>query len=132
MQTFLPLARLDSIKYLDTKRLGNQVWREGYTLIQGKWANHPARKMWAGHEFALAEYCLYGLEELARRGRYYNKWVDYFLSCMDHFPDTGLPWWFGEEKLHSSHRAALLLKDPEWYGQFGWTEEPGMEYWWPN
>jgi len=38
----------------------------------------------------------------------------------------------GEEKLHSSHRAALLLKDQEWYGQFGWTEEPGMEYWWPN
>ena len=28
--------------------------------------------------------------------------------------------------------AALLAKDPAHYGQFGWTEEPKIEYWWPT
>ncbi len=31
----------------------------------------------------------------------------------------------------SNHRAALLYKDPEYYSQFGWTEEPALEYHWP-
>jgi hypothetical protein len=30
------------------------------------------------------------------------------------------------------HRAALLAKDPAWYGQYGWKEEPKIEYWWPT
>jgi hypothetical protein len=49
-----------------------------------------------------------------------------------------LPPWFGNERLHSSHRAALLYKNPEWYGRFGWKEKPAvpdakgrLPYYWP-
>ena len=42
------------------------------------------------------------------------------------------PSWLGDERLHASHRAALLAKSPEWYGQWGWTEEAKIEYWWPG
>jgi hypothetical protein len=44
---------------------------------------------------------------------------------------VALPPWFGRDEFHAAHRANLLRKDPEYYGQFGWTESPDMEYVWP-
>lgn len=133
MQTFLPLPTFaDSMTCLDDKRLGNQVYREGATLIRGGWSNHPASKMWRGYEFQLALYCVAGLVELELRGRSYPKWEKYFDQLAVSLPYCSPPWWLGDERLHSSHRANLLRKDPEWYGQFGWTEEPAEGYWWPS
>ena len=124
MQTFLPYADLSSIKLLDPKRLGNQVYREGKTLISGKWPNHPASKIWKNHKRALALYCLYGLEELSARGRHYPHWYDYFQEVYETEPITGLPPIIGYEPFHSGHRAALLAKDPVWYSKYGWVELP--------
>ncbi len=132
MQTFLPFSSLNSIKYLDPSRLGNQVYREGVTLIRGKWKNHPVSKMWKGHEHSLALYCLYGLDELKKRGRFYPKWYDFYQRFIEEVKDTGLPSWFGDERLHSSHRASLLAKNYEWYSKFGWMEEPKIDYFWPQ
>jgi hypothetical protein len=41
------------------------------------------------------------------------------------------PPWLGMPEFHASHRAALLAKKPAYYAQFGWTEEPSLEYFWP-
>jgi hypothetical protein len=40
-----------------------------------------------------------------------------------------IPKWITNE-FCSYHRATLLYKNPEWYSQFGWTEEPKYEYLW--
>lgn len=125
MQVFMPYPDLKtSVCCLDPKRLGNQIYREAKTLISGGWPNHPAAKIWANHKHALATYCLFGLEELRERGRYYPKWYDYFAAWARDTPDTGLPPIIGYEAFHSGHRAALLAKAPAWYSQFGWTEIP--------
>ena len=125
MQVFMPYPSLEqSVKCLDPSRLGNQIYREAKTLITGKWPNHPAAKLWAGHKHALALYCLYGLEELTARGRHYQKWYDFFGHHYNFEPDTGLPSIVGTERFHAGHRAALLAKNPTWYSQFGWTEQP--------
>jgi hypothetical protein len=124
MQVFLPTADLRSVCLLDPKRLGNQIYREAVTLVRGKWPNHPAAKLWRGHEKSLALYCLFGLQELSRRGRDYPTWVEYFMDIYANSPDTGLPAIVGNERFHSGHRAALLAKDYTWYSQFGWTETP--------
>ncbi len=135
MQTFLPLPSFqDSMRVLDDKRLGNQVYREGVTLLRGGWPNHPASKMWRGYKDALALYLWEGCEELARRGKDYTDrpWHQDILDEMN--PDINslvLPPWLGDDKLHSSHRANLLRKDPIWYGQYGWDEEPSEGYYWP-
>ena len=125
MQVFLPYPDLqESVCCLDPKRLGNQIYREAKTLISGGWPNHPAAKIWANHRKALADYCLYGIKELAARGRYYEKWHLYFGEIYRTAPDTGLPPIIGYPPFHAGHRAALLAKDPAWYSQFGWTETP--------
>ena len=124
MQVFLPTADLKSVKMLDPKRLGNQIYREANTLISGGWPNHPAAKLWANHKKALALYCFYGLEELLSRGHYYPKWYAFFGEYYQNSPDTGLPPIFGNERFHAGHRAALLAKDYAWYSKFGWTETP--------
>jgi len=119
-----------SARVLDPSRLGNQAYRECRTLINGGWPNHPASKMWSGHEHHLALYALACLEELRRRGRFYPGHILFFERKLIEFPDTGLPSWVGDERLHSSHRAVLLWKDLDWYGRFGWSEEPAEHCFW--
>lgn len=131
MQVFLPEPDIRSIRFLDPSRLGNQVYREAKTLISGGWAKHPAALIWRDHKHALALYALKGLEELRRRGRYYPIWTDYFAAHARLHPDTGLPPLVYNPQFCAAHRSQLLAKNPEWYGQFGWTEEPGaIPYLW--
>ena len=68
MQTFVPLPDYKmSMNCLDKSRLGNQVWREGMTLIKGGWSNHPASKMWRGYEYHLGLYLLAGCDVLKEK-----------------------------------------------------------------
>ncbi len=137
MQVFLPYPDLKkSVCCLDPSRLGNQIYREAKTLITGGWPNHPASKMWRGYEVALAKYCLHGLEELTHRGRHYPRWIDFYKRYL--ISSVKLPPWFGDYRLHSSHRSALLFKNFEWYSKFGWQESPStlidgkFPYYWPE
>lgn len=139
MQTFLPHPDyLQSMRCLDKSRLGNQVWREGMTLIRGSWPNHPASKMWKGYEYHLGLYLLTGITALKERGKYYKNIYKNILFEMEKHTNVGPPPWLGNDKFHASHRRALLYKNREWYSQFGWNEEPDvpnekgkLNYYWP-
>jgi hypothetical protein len=132
MQTFLVYPEyIKSMRCLDKSRLGNQVWREGITLIRGGWPNHPASKMWRGHEYHLGLYLLAGVEILKERGKDYPEIRKKIEAEMSKHKDTGAPNWLGDDKFHASHRSNLLRKNPIWYGQFGWTESPDLPYVWP-
>lgn len=132
MQTFLPYSDYrESMRTLDPSRLGNQVYREGITLIRGGWTNHPASRMWRGHHYHLALYLIAGLDELAYRGRVYLECRSELYDFLDKLPDTGPPSWLGDPAFHASHRSNLLRKDPIWYGKFGWTEPNDLPYVWP-
>lgn len=155
MQTFLALPNyMDSMRVLDKYRLGNQVWREGLTLIRGGWPNHPASRMWRGHEYHLGLYLLAGCNVLAERGKNYPVVIEKIIAEMQKFNDTGTPSWLGDEKFHASHRSNLLRKVrlakeraletgkekdwsvanhmAEWYSQFGWSEPDNLPYVWPT
>mmetsp|Transcript_14491 Transcript_14491/g.31434 ORF Transcript_14491/g.31434 Transcript_14491/m.31434 type:complete len:170 (+) Transcript_14491:272-781(+) len=46
-----------------------------------------------------------------------------------------LPPWLGDDKLHQTHRSALLYKLRDHYSEFGWAKEisdPQVEYLWPR
>ena len=136
MQTFVPYPdAAKSMAVQDNSRLGNQVYREGITLLRGGWPNHPAAKMWKGYEQALCYYLLAGVQELSKRNN--KSYLDrpwclelYKFWNTDH--DNPWPTWWGDDRVHSSHRANLLRKDPVHYGQFGWTEAPQEGYYWPS
>lgn len=141
MQTFLPHADFTrTARCLDNKRLGKQRVEAKQILLalergSGGWIHHPAVKMWKGHNHALVEYGIAISLEWLNRGFkdtllnwFHNKHLDML------FNDVTFPSWLGREDIHSSHRARLLDKDPEWYGQFGWTETPRTQeqgYIWP-
>ena len=136
MQTFLPYPSFtESMACLDNVRLGNQVYREGLTLIRGGWPNHPASKMWRGYECSLAHYCLRGAQEMASRDYWKMevvlRWCVYFQNEIDNYPDTGDPPWLGDNAIHASHRSNLIRKDPEYYGKYGWSEDQSLAYVWP-
>jgi hypothetical protein len=136
MQTFLAYPEyIGSMMVLDKHRLGNQVYREGKTLATGGWPNHPASKMWRGHENSLCDYLLAGVYAMSIRGWHkpevVERWRTYFMELRETFPDTGPPFWVGDPAFHAAHRSNLLRKNPDWYAQFGWTEPDDLEYVWP-
>lgn len=143
MQTFLPYPSFTlCARALDSRRLckqrveGYQIARALLGLSKG-WRRHPATLMWDGYEAALLDYTYRCCAEWKKRG-----FKDTITGKLEDLARTydiryskakegRLPPWQGDERLHSSHRAALLHKMPLWYAQYGWTEEPKLDYFWP-
>ena len=142
MQTFLPYANLrKSVQCLDYRRLGKQRVEAFQMLncITGKsqsraWQNHPCTRMWRKYPECLAYYKDLCINEWDWRG--YNNSMPFtdetWLSDSFRFPQSKMPAWLGDKRLHSSHRASLLHKDIEFYGQYNWREKPLLKYWWPE
>jgi len=138
MQTFVPHTSLElSAQVLDYRRLGKQRVETLQILnamgapAAGRkgWTSHPATKMWSANRGALITYGVAICDEWIARG--------YRDTCRDKIlahgkPSDDMPWWWGDERVHSSHRANLLRKDFEYYSKFGWTEDPEMAYFWPG
>lgn len=147
MQTFLPyrdFAR--SARVLDPARLGKQrvetlQMLRALELPDYGWANHPAVRMWAGHTPALVCYGLACVREWLRRGH-----ADSTAPQIAEFApvlgrrtqrqlagDGLLPPWLGDERLHASHRSALLRKDPAFYRPVLPASTPDdLPYFWPQ
>jgi hypothetical protein len=141
MQTFLPFADFfKSAKVLDYRRLGKQriETKQIANILLGinpnsKWRNHPAVLMWKGHEYRLLNYGSTVCIEWRLRG-YKDQQLEWFCSQLQNniFNSQNYPKWFGYEKFHSAHRAALLKKKPEFYSRYGWLETPEIDYVWPT
>jgi hypothetical protein len=133
MQTFLPFKSFrDSAKALDNKRLNKQIL-EGYQILKvlssddphAGWRNHPAVKMWRGHEVILWNYIFECVEEADRRGIKTDKNVENLHALREVFSSrwgSTLPkWWSDQEamnRLVTTHRANLYVKDPIYYVDF--------------
>ena len=135
MQVFMPYPCLEqSIRCLDPDRLGNQVYREGLSLLRGGWSNHPASKLWINYKPALAQYCIYGLRELVKR----RSKPPSHLSLLHEFKRYTrhpiiLPPFIGYTDFHISHQDNLIFKYPEYYAPLFNRRIPRLkpEYIWP-
>lgn len=100
--------------------------------------------MWEGHDSALAVYMTIIVDEWTRRGYVNNMMTPYHTDTFLVQPgwngaeeltpdgrDAVLPAWWGDERVHKSHRAALMFKDPGHYRQFDWRVIPQIDYHWP-
>lgn len=138
MQTFLPLPDFKaSALVLDRQRLGKQRVEVLQLLraLAGEtkgWTNHPAAKMWRGYEAALCAYGIVVCSVWRSRG-YSDTCMDKIVARLDALDAEGCvkPPWLGRDDFHAAHRSNLLRKDPIWYGQWGWSEGPDLEYIWP-
>lgn len=136
MQTFLPYPDFfKSARVLDVRRLCKQRLEARQLIkiiefdLKSPWKNHPACKMWKKNLLSLKLYYNCILAEWIKRG--YKNSMPFDFSVID----AGIlkhPDWLGDERVHSSHRANLLRKKPEYYSQFGWTEQPQEGYYWPE
>jgi len=130
MQTFLPFDNAqDSAEVLDNLRLNKQLLegRQIYKILasnqlKGAWVNHPAVKMWRGHDNALFDYLTAIKDECIHRGintiKNWNALLEmhewnWFRGANIIYP----PWW-GDERVHQSHRNNLYKKNPDYYPQF--------------
>jgi hypothetical protein len=146
MQTFLPypdFAR--SAAVLDVPRLGKQRVEtlqilRALELFDYGWGNHPAVRMWRGHTPALVCYGLTFARVWTGAGR-----ADTTAAQIAEFaPDVAerpqselvaeglMPPWWGDERIHRSHRAALVRKNPEFYVPVFGELDDQMPYFWPD
>ncbi|GAA1908952.1 MSMEG_6728 family protein [Williamsia serinedens] len=147
MQTFLPYADfLRSAQVLDVPRLGKQRVEtvqvvRSLELYDYGWSTHPAVRMWRGFTPGLVRYGLDVAQIWTDGGR-----ADTTAAMIAEFApdvvgrtqrdmaDDGLmPPWLGDERLHLSHRAALVRKDPDRYRPlFGDDVPDDLPYFWPE
>ncbi|WP_238421823.1 MSMEG_6728 family protein [Gordonia sp. 'Campus'] len=146
MQTFLPYPDFRrSAEALDQARLGKQRVEtlqilRALELFDYGWTNHPAVVMWRGHTPALVAYGLAFVEVWTREGR-----ADSTAPMIAEFAPgvvgrsqsdlaaSGLmPPWLGDERVHRSHRSALLRKDPDFYGTRFDDVGDDLPYFWPD
>lgn len=136
MQTFVPYPDIDlSVRSLDRQRLGKQRVETLQLLnaingLSKGWVNHPAAVMWRDNINGLIAYGVACCDAWTERG--------YKDTCRDKILAHGeadrndMPTWWGDWRVHSSHRANLLRKDKDYYSAHGWTDDPTMPYFWPN
>ncbi len=96
------------------------------------WYNHPATQAVKNYELFFIDYALEIADSCLRLG-YKDTLIPKIKAFKEIFSgEYKKPWYWGNEKFHSSHRAALLFKNFEYYSKFGWGEIPIMNYWWPS
>lgn len=155
MQTFLVHKDFPAAAaMLDSRRLNKQVL-ESYQILRvlsnltpsGAWRNHPAVKMWRGHESVLFTYTIAMLREAEARGIK----VDTHRSNLSLLRNVAsktwgfsLPDWYRNPKtlsrLITTHKANLYKKDPEYYYKFSsFVDDMGnrpccdtCKYYWPT
>jgi hypothetical protein len=113
MQTFVPdgTSYAASVAALDRARLGKQRveciqilhaldpgYRSPRTGKPSSWRNHPAVKMWRGHEGALARYALACVEEWVGRGYRDIVCGPQLQAYADRYPDDTPPAWWGTSR----------------------------------
>lgn len=136
MQTFVPYADMTaSLNCLDNQRLNSQR-SEARVILNGLlgkhsgWADHPTMDMWRGHERLLGLYARIADRLWVLRG-FKSTYVPIEVEAGLGEP----PWWWGYDEVHSSHRQALLTKNPKHYGplfannRLHWR---GYQYVWPR
>lgn len=127
MQTFLPYGAdyKANAKCLDNKRLGKQRV-EGYQILKALlgestgWVNHPATRMWRGHEYQLTQYLWNICMEWT--GRNYKDTVlvsiaELLSKHKIHKTDV-LPEWLNNPAVSITHQANLFIKNSEHYKLF--------------
>lgn len=139
MQTFLPVPDFEeSAKILDYRRLGKQrvealmILRmfDGQNQDSG-WRNHPATKMWIGHEHWLQTYALVMCNEWIQRG-YKDTIVPEIMSYNHPVFPLNRPTWIGLPEFHLSHQSNLVRKFPEHYRTFFPDVPDDLPYFWPT
>ena len=153
LQTFLCYPSFaHSVRCLDRARLGkqrvecqqilNRLYKNSAGEPMSSWASHPAVRMWAGHPAALGVYMTMCVRAWESRG-YANTMITPYTETWEPNPahywaeafvaprDVEVPPWLGDEAFHSGHRSALLRKMPDFYAQYGWTDDPAAPYVWP-
>ena len=83
----------------------------GYYDESGAWTNHPAVKMWRGHEDWLFLYNEAIIEGIVLRGFKNTTHIQFDEIYEENFLEleSDKPWWLGDEKVHYSHKGRLFL-----------------------
>lgn len=162
VNTFVLGPKLKYLKKLDYQRLGKQrveaaqlidildYYDEHGEMPDQGWTNHTATKMWIGHTNALKTYFNYVVKLWIKLG--YENNYEYFdvpkceiLTCefdgvtatfSGKANENTFPKWFSFPPFYMSHRAALVMKKPDFYTELFLDEElepyMGKGYLWPS
>jgi hypothetical protein len=133
MQTFVPFPDFHySCHVLDTKRHGKQRLEAKQILMcllgtgSTGWRNHPAVRMWQGHEQSLSNYYRATCITWEQKGFTNTMFIPPLIENARPCP------WLGDPDLHISHQANLVSKFPEYYKHMFPRVDATLPYLWPS
>lgn len=141
MQTFMTSRDMrETARCLDRQRLGKQrveaiqILRALLGHASG-WKNHPATRMWAGHEAYLCKVYLRSImDEWVGRGYKNDKCEAHYAELVSHplvrDVEPASPHWLDEAFLEA-HRSNLVRKDPAHYKKHFPGVPDDLPYIWP-
>lgn len=152
MQTFLnEYSYKRCARALDNKRLNKQLLEVSgiftiLTLDNNPYKRHPAVRQWEGSEHSLYLYALDIAKELERRGiQFENNLIAINRKYRQNFSKSPRikypPWWYlYKERIVTTHRAKLYIKDPIFYAKYKKYVLPAQSmlccsrcnYFWPS
>jgi hypothetical protein len=139
-QIYLPYNDFTLVaRCLDNARLNKQITEAKQVYTANKYGfgfqgNPNPYKMWRGYEDLLARYIIELYKEWQirlfrgqRGGKIYHSAGEYIINDIDlENKEIAEPSWINDGRVFSSYRAALLYKNYNHYGQFGWEEDPAV------
>jgi hypothetical protein len=136
MNILVPLDDLsDSVAVLSDKDLRKQISDNKKILAELdeldtdselEVNSEPVLAMWRGHGDAIRHYhnfCVYFARKRGLNTRAKSLTIKNFSYSM--------PWWWGNDRVHGSHRSSLLKKNHLHYSKF-WKEEHDRSLYWPR
>lgn len=148
MNTWLPYPNYALSAHALSPRLIGQQRIDAIQLLRilgtrnsgGQYRFHPIVGMWRGCHVSLIRYANAMIREWVARGGQDNfPLLDTKAGLKNwglpedwHTDPHRLPSWLGFNRLHASHRAALLKKDVSWCAFFDWDEPPVHDLFWPS
>jgi hypothetical protein len=121
------------VTHFNPYKTGHHCYYCESPLKRTPWYNHPACKMWKGHERLLAIYAIWCIKEWTDRG-YKDTCEEKINNLAIEFPmeTTEHPSWLGNTEFHKSHQSNLLRKNSEHYEQFFQDVPSDLPYIWPT
>lgn len=112
-----------SARTFDNGELLRQVDLARAALIELNAGKHYKARtlMWLGYRLGLTDYLNRLIIEAMARGYATSPYVEIPKNMERHIR---LPPWFGDERVHISHQALLLRKNPSFYGRYNWGVLP--------
>lgn len=124
MQVLVPYPDIkQSVQCMDDKTLLIQM-NSALRLVEQHYPKSQVSVFWWNHSYFACDFGLRVILELQDRNKGFSEAFDRIHEVQLRCQDTGPPIWWGDMKIHNSHKSLLLYSNFTYYKEYHWKVQP--------